>query len=948
LIGVLALIGITVLGMAGPASATNLSADKPEGFDILLLPQSTMVDVYYGGQRVGAAMAEYSPGKIRFKSPSATLALLPRLKNIGPLLTALDGELPTHADRACSDEANGLCRRLEPDVLGVVFDQAHFRADIFVNPSFIALDGGIMGRYLPTSKAGPSIAAGLGGQLSGSERSGAAYDVQGRVIAAYRNAHLVMDVSDSQSLGARLDGLAAAVDHHAIRAQAGLLTSLPLDLLDQGHFYGLSLGTQTDTLINRDQVAANPIPLYLANKAQVDILRNGRLISSRSYPAGNQLIDTAGLPEGSYTIILRIREAGGYVHDESRSITKNSSLPPMGMPQYFVGAGLTAPDTATGVPPAQALFLQAGYARRLSIGTAVKVSATYADGHTFGEAGIDYATPRGLRLKAAALVSSNSGYGLLLATSFNPTASSVMTADFRQGWGDHSRNWTVREEQAVASGAVSPAFAPIMAGRQFTTSYSLVLRGAQIGVVGSYHTAPLTKANYAIGPSIDVPVHIARTGLRLVANITHTDTGLQAFLGLRMLFTHGLTAVTADAGLSSTTTQGQRQSGPIADVTATVERPDSRFGIASGSAGYAHTATEDTVTMGGTLRSRNGDFNAQVAKDFNGLTADTRYAAGFFVAAAVTGSHVAMGDPGAGDSGVMVHVDGAPAGSAFEILVNNAPRGLIKAGQTLGITLPAYRMYQVRLAPRGDAVMDFDAAPREVSLYPGNVQVLTWKAQKIVEVFGRAMDASGRPLANAVIRGGRAPGVTDDNGYFQTEMTGDGKLTFETLHNRVCEMTVVGVKTAAAHLSLGSRGCISIQFAGQGEPRQPEAAPATTPVLGAADAKSIPTSLQPAALVIPGVTAARLCLDHFGVGPCGPRLRCLELEPAHPRPVAGAGCARGCRAVQHGNRASLRRGRPQLGGGAGAIRRASAGGAGSREARPARDAQPDHIRTRRA
>jgi hypothetical protein len=933
------------LALSGaPASAAVLSADRPDGFDILLLPQTTMVDVYYGGQRVGSAMAEYTPGKIRFKSPSGTLALIPHVTNAGPLLNALEGDLPTHADRACADEANGKCRRLDPETIGVVFDQAHFRADVFVNPAYVSIDTPVMGHYLPTSKAGPSLAAGLGGQLSGSERSGADYNVQGRMIAAYRNAHLTLDVSHTPALGSRLDGLAAAVDKGPLRAQAGLLTSLPLDLLDQGHFYGVALGSQTDTLINRDQVAANPIPLYLPNKAQVDILRNGRLMSSRSYPAGNQLIDTTGLPEGSYTIVLRIREAGGYVHDETRSITKNSSLPPMGMPQFFVGAGLAASDTTTGAPRAEGLFAQAGYARRLSISTSIKVSATWVDGHTMAEAGVDYATARGLRLKASLLASGDTGYGLLLASSFNVTRASVITVDFRQSWGDDSHNWTVKQNAAVADGGVSSAFSPIMTGSQFSASYSMTVRGAQIGVVGSYHSAPGTKANYAFGPSIDVPIRFAKAGLRLVASATQTDQGIQAFVGLRMLFTHGLTSVTADAGLSSTATQGQRQSGPIADVTATVDRPDSRFGLASGSAGYSHTANEDTVTLGGTLRSRDGDFNAQIAKDFNTMTPDTRYAAGFFVGAAVTASHVAMGDPGGGDSGVMVHVDGAPPGSAFEILINNAPRGLIKAGQTLGITLPAYRIYAVRLAPRGDAVLDFDAAARQVSLYPGNIQVLTWKAQKIVEVFGRVLDAFGRPMANAIIRGGRTPGLTDDNGYFQTEMTKDGKLTFEGLHNRVCEMTVTGVTAAATHLSLGPHACIAIEFADKPEPRQPEPAQPVKPALGIADAKPPPSGLQPTALVLPRPPVAQLVLR----GPCGASLRCLEFKPPHSGPVARPGAARRRRAVEYGVRAALRRRHTQPGGGAGAIRRASARGAGPGEARPARHPQPRDPGARRA
>jgi hypothetical protein len=908
-----AILAVLALGTA-PARAAGpaaLQADKPEGFDVLLLPQSTLVDVYYGGRRVGSVMAKYSPGMIRFAQPSALLALIPKVVRANTLLDVLDGDLPTHADRACADESNGRCRRLEPETIGVVFDQATFRADVFVNPAYLSVDAPLVGRYLPTPKAGPSLAASLGGEVAGAQRSGADFNLQGRAVAAYKNAHLLADVSESSTIGARVEAIAAAVDHRGIRIQAGLLPSLPLDLIDQSHFYGVSVGSQLDTLVNRDQVMANPIPLYLPNRAQVDILRAGRLLSSRQYDAGNQLIDTSGLPEGSYAVVLRIREAGGYVHEETRSINKNSSVPPPGLPQWFFGAGVNARELTAGIPQASTPFVQGGYARRLSQGAAADVAAALIDGHALVELGFNYAAPNGLRLRAASMASSNDGYGLLVAASANLTPSSVLTLDARQGWGRVDGNWTSSQIASAANANTSLTtnsflFAPALTGTQVSAAYNTTWRGARFGMLASYHVAPFSKASYAYGPSLDIPVHIAGVGLRLVANGTETEHGLQAYLGFKLLFNRGRATVIGDMGVSSMSANGARQTGPVSDVTASVNRADPRWGEATAAAGYNHAPNEDTVMVGGQLRNGAGDLNAQIAHDFSGAVADTRYSAGFVVGAAITPSHLAVGDPSGGESGVMVSVQGAPPGSDFEVLVNNAPRGVVHAGQTMPIMLPAYRIYSVRLAPRSANVLDFDTASREVSLYPGNIQALTWKAQKIVEVFGRVLDSNHVPVAEAIIHGARGPGLTDDNGYFQVEMVENGALWFELPRDRLCEVAVTGVATARDHLSIGTRQCVAIMFADKDKPAQP--APAN--VRKTVDVPTLPPPPQP---ILPMVRAA---FDRIDLSLAGaPRLGRLELKPAHPGPSARASGARRRGVVEHRHRAALRHGHAHRGAG---------------------------------
>jgi len=66
-----------------------------------------------------------------------------------------------------------------------------------------------------------------------------------------------------------------------------------------------------NTVIDSQKTQGNDILVYLPRRSFVSIYRDDRLYSSRTYDAGNQLIDTSELPDGAYTILLRIQEANG-------------------------------------------------------------------------------------------------------------------------------------------------------------------------------------------------------------------------------------------------------------------------------------------------------------------------------------------------------------------------------------------------------------------------------------------------------------------------------------------------------------------------------------------------------------------------------------------------------------------------------------------------------------
>ena len=102
------------------------------------------------------------------------------------------------------------------------------------------------------------------------------------------------------------------------------------------------LRAQIDTRLDRDEVLGSPVVVYLDQRARVDVVRDGRVLYSAIYEAGNQAIDTSNLPDGSYDIILRIDEPGRPEREERRFFSKSRQIPSLGRTDFFVFGGLLA------------------------------------------------------------------------------------------------------------------------------------------------------------------------------------------------------------------------------------------------------------------------------------------------------------------------------------------------------------------------------------------------------------------------------------------------------------------------------------------------------------------------------------------------------------------------------------------------------------------------------
>lgn len=796
---------------AASASANSndmLVASTPPGFDDLAQPREVLVDVYFGGKKVGSAVALARPGFLQFRDSSAVAALVPNLAAPKDLANALSGDLPTHAALTCSLSNSADCGKLPTGSAGIIFDEAHFRVDVFVPPSMLGEIGVSQKKFLDSPSAGPSLVNIVGLTLAGSRDQAPAYNVQNRTIVALGRARVRSDTSYASKIGLLVDDLVGEYDSNTLRYSAGLFWAPGLDLTGRRRIAGVGVGTQFDTRADHDSVGATPLVLFLAAPARVEFVIDGRLVGSRSYDAGNNVLDTSGLPEGSYPLLLRITEANGSVREERRFFVKTPQVAPIGQPLYFAYAGMlanTRPDRVISL--SDDFYFQAGTARRLNPAVALDVSIVGTQHRAMLEAGGWLLTPL-VRVRAAGLVSSAGDSAVLLQGTSNGRSRFNFSFDLRRVWSHDDRPLIPLPSFAESFGSEQPTGA--QTGGSYlqasgTIGYSL--GRAYLSLLGSLRKDAHQKSDYSIGPGITWQL-LSRNGLQVTfqADAQRTRNTTAAFAGVRLLYTGKHLSATGTAGYGSQDNRGEPSRGrAIGGISANYLYEDDNRTQLSAGGGIERAIDSTIVHAGGTLYSRYGSVRADVLDNLEGR-GGIQYGVTMQSAVAIGNGRVGLGARDLEDSAAIVEVAGAANAASFQVLVNGAPQGHIRSGGSLPIHLQPYRAYEVRLVPDDAAAIALDADSKTVTLYPGSVSVLRWTAHSYFTAFGRAVGVDGSPIANAMVDAPHSVGETDDNGYFQIDAA-EGELLRFTRGSSRCEVRMAAASPRNDLVSLGTVTC---------------------------------------------------------------------------------------------------------------------------------------------
>ncbi|MBL0319707.1 MAG: TcfC E-set like domain-containing protein [Alphaproteobacteria bacterium] len=361
--------------------AIPVKAGAPRGFEFLDEPQIGKVDVSYGGRMIGSAMVTYTSETVAFENINELLNTIPAIKPdaLDKIVTTLSGKISNHAENICSRYSGNFskndCGTLTPDVAGVIFDESHFKAELFINSTLLDKQDSKNDRILPPAE---NIFSGLhsfSGNVSKEPDGRDSFSmIQNSTLGYGQGRFNLVNVytQDTQ----RMDSALLSLDKKGYLFKAGYFESLAHHILPELQVTGVSAATSLDTNLAQKRNAGNQIWLFLPTRSWVTLLHNNIIYATEFYEAGNQIIDTTALPEGAYDITIRIREPNGNTRDEKRFFAKNFQIPPPGQPIYYTMAGFVRQQDQTQPLPqtSSTPIFQADTIRRITDNIGVNAS----------------------------------------------------------------------------------------------------------------------------------------------------------------------------------------------------------------------------------------------------------------------------------------------------------------------------------------------------------------------------------------------------------------------------------------------------------------------------------------------------------------------------------------------------------------------------------------------
>jgi hypothetical protein len=758
---------LTVAAQARPSQ--KKPGNIPPGFESLFENQQSLVDVYFAGRLLVTTGATFNPSSITFEQPSNITSRIPSALDLDVIHSALAGELPANQEYRCYYRNQHNCGVMQPEVASVIFDSDKFRADLFINPSLLGVTQANNDKYLPPSDGGLSFLQTFNYAFSGNDETGSetVENLYALSLLSYKENAIQMSSNYDNDSNFEIDTLVAQRDWQGMRYLGGYFQTINGDLrfTSETSVVGARIGTSLDTREDERQTSGRQIQVFLQSRGEVSIFKDERLISTRIYDAGNQIIDTSSLPGGAYDITLRIRDSGGE-RIETQFYVKNNNLPPEGDPYYFIELGQVT-DFAEGDTLPETIdehILRGSINTRLNFNNSVFGGLSTTEDDSVAEIGW-FGLGNHYDLQLSAAIARHDRYGFNSEGRFN-FDHAWLIGTYRKIWDDGDEVLTDEEPDYGAINLIGPE------QEQATLKLDLPWGISNVSASIRYIDRPEQDSVTDYSASIDFEVfRTARssTDFRFQANHSDGDNFVLATLAWQMHQDHfnyllrpeynhedsdddidGYGALSASADWDS---QQLLSSDLRAGISGRLDDDFNSFGAYSdwgGRYGRARGQLEHVDRDDGTSTNfYNGNLSTSfiVAKD-----------------------QIAIGGKEQNQAAVVIDLRGDAGDSFFDIIVNGGRMGTARAGTKTVLSLRPFESYAIRLNVRGNDFVYFDDKEHKVTLYPGNVVTLDWQADKVNIIFGRIQDSAGQPVANGLLKGVAGLATTDEFGVFQAEI----------------------------------------------------------------------------------------------------------------------------------------------------------------------------------
>lgn len=758
----------------------------PPGFESLNEPQTTVVDVHYGGYFLHSTLARFNHDELTFIDPESLISRVADLADPNAALVLLQQALPLNTEHLCHSDFQLDCGSLTTDSIEIIFDRNNLRAWLFIGSALLTTQKSGSGRFLPASSGEMSLFSdnALYFSNAGSQSS---FNLSNNTAIALAENRLLVRSNLTDSEGLTVDTLALSRESNGMALAVGLFRGETNNarFINSEHFVGASIQSSVLTRTDLEQVQGTNLTYFLDSRSRIEIFKDGRLYSTDYYEVGNQELNTSSLPSGSYDIEIRITDASGSTRTETRFYSKTALLPPSDQDIYFLQAGQLVDQQGddTGLQKGDS-FLRAGYSKRLtdSVGADVVVSLT--EESTLVETGI-----------------------------------------FRQG-----RNYQVRTGLAFEnSGAIG-----------FDTDLRLIMNNLSFNlnarhIVSDNVATQLGESLTQISSSLELPTRVGPFSLFYRSNDRGESYSGKSY-GLRWRSPNRKMG----SGNLQTSVEVSRNNGNMFAALSVNYRFGGRDGSHSFSPRLAYEQpidTDSTVELQGAVESRwqlaetgnrqlslradrynqsaiEARFEAQGYRGATDVTA--RYnldskAPEFFGSVstrfATTGTASALGGQRSAESALLVDIDGVSEDVEFEVLVNGSPRAIARAGKTQLLPVSPYETYDISLRPLGDDIINLDARSYRKTVYPGNVIAVSWQANNVAIVYGRVISDAGDPITDALLSNVIGLATTDNEGFFQAEINPETDHLVVQKQGQQCQAQLPAMSQDSKLIPLGTLTC---------------------------------------------------------------------------------------------------------------------------------------------
>lgn len=754
----------------------------PPGFESLNDPQTTLVDLSFGGEVIGSVMVNFTQETLQFIEPESVTALIPDL--IDPLLIAqlMQRDFSTNTQRLCYSGFQLDCGTLSPDDVDIIFDRDRLTLWLFIAPAYLQTRAPQDVRFLPDADAGASFYSANALYFSGSPDTDYVYNLYTNAQFAWGENHLVARTSLTEE-SVLVDQLSLGRNYRGRHLELGLFrgNAESFSFFPTAQFLGLNLESSLLSLQNTAQYQGTQITLFLPTRSRVELFSEGRLMSARDYDSGNQIIDTSLLPGGSYELEIHITDASGSTRVEYQYFSKTSRLPPIDSPQYFLQVGR---QYQTGIPLSEqtdtAALLRSGFNRRLGDNTGLRAGMSVSHNSWLIETGV-FRMGRGWEVQAGVARDNLGARGIEAGMTWRPWIVSIM-ANYRKVSGG-SPNSVLRQDRTQSQISLE---LPIGSGSLSFFSRSLsssVSKGNDINRGIRWRSDSWRGARSVGNASLEIaqysgkPFYLLNLSWRIGRN-NGNDT-----FSPQWIKDENESSI---RGTLESSWQPRGEPTTVLSVRAnkqTQESVEARLHHEGKGLGGDLTMRRDLTTR---TQTTFGNFSNSFAIAENGLS--------------LSGARSA-------ESGFAVSVEGGGSQEIFDVLVDGVARTQVKSGERTLLPLSPYRSYSIELRAAGDKIITLDKGAQERVLYPGNIIGLHWEAATAYIGYGKLVDENGEGISNGLLENASGLAITEQDGLFQAELLTTTHELIVRRRETSCVAQVPAVETERLLNSLGTLIC---------------------------------------------------------------------------------------------------------------------------------------------